>query len=237
MHLFYTPDIIQDTYTLSEDESKHCIRVLRLTIGAKIVLIDGKGGWYDAVISNDDVRRCSVNIVNKKKEFGKCNLDLHIAIAPTKNMDRLELFVEKATELGISEISTIDCQNIKRTVVKTERLDKVAISAIKQSMKAYLPRINEMVEFEKFINLNKEYKGQRFIAHCYEAENKIHLKNVYKKGENALILIGPEGDFSKDEVKFALDNGFQEINLGSSRLRTETAAIYACTAINILNEI
>jgi 16S rRNA (uracil1498-N3)-methyltransferase len=236
MHLFYTPDISQDTYTLSEEESKHSIRVLRLTIGTKIVLIDGKGGWYDAVITDDNAKHCSVKITDTKKEFGKRNVHLHIAIAPTKNMDRLELFVEKVTEMGIDEISVLDCQNIKRTVVKTERLDKVAVSAIKQSLKTYLPKINDMVEFEKFIASTKDYNGQKFIAHCYEGETKPHLKTVYETGKNSMVLIGPEGDFSKEEVKLSIANGFQQISLGSSRLRTETAAMYACAAINILNE-
>ena len=144
MHLFYTPDILLQTpsekfYTLSEEESKHCIRVLRLTIGAKVILIDGKGGWYEAEITDDNIKRCSVKIIESKKEIGKRNHYLHIAIAPTKNMDRLEWFIEKAVEIGIDEISLLNCRNSERGIVKTERLDKVAIAAIKQSLTAYLP--------------------------------------------------------------------------------------------------
>ncbi len=240
MHLFYTPDITSGTYTLNEEESKHGIRVLRLKIGDKVVLIDGNGGWYDAVIKDDDPKNCTVNIIQTIKEFGKRTIHLHIAIAPTKNMDRLEWFTEKATEMGIDEITTIDCQNIKRTVVKTDRLNKVAISAIKQSLKTYLPKINEMTDLKKLIVSNGNFKGQKFIAHCYsdifEKDNRTHLKNLYTKGNDALILIGPEGDFSVEEVKFAINNGFKEISLGSSRLRTETAGMYACATINILNE-
>lgn len=249
MHLFYTPDITSNTYTLNEEESKHGIRVLRLKIGDKVILIDGIGGWYEAVIKDDDPKNCTVNITETKKEFGKRIFHLHIAVAPTKNMDRLEWFTEKATEMGIDEITTIDCQNIKRTVVKTDRLNKVAISAIKQSLKTYLPKINEMTDLKKLIASNSNFSGQKFIAHCYPSispkeslrtgkgdDKKPHLKELYKKGDNALILIGPEGDFSMDEVKLAMNNGFKEISLGSSRLRTETAAMYACATVNILNE-
>jgi 16S rRNA (uracil1498-N3)-methyltransferase len=242
MHLFYTPDITSDTYTLNEEESKHSIRVLRLRIGDKVTLIDGVGGWYEAVIKNDDQKNCTVKVTEVKKEFGKRTTLLHIGIAPTKNMDRLEWFTEKASEMGIDEITTINCQNIKRTVVNTDRLNRVAISAIKQSMKAYLPKINEITEFKKIITTAAGFEGQKFIAHCYPTlsdkgeVNKPHLKNSYSKGSNVFILIGPEGDFTMEEVKFAMDNGFKEISLGTSRLRTETAAMYACATVNIMNE-
>lgn len=235
MHLFYTPDIISSTYTLNEEESKHCVRVLRLNEGDKIQLIDGVGGFYDAEITDNNPKRCSVKIIEHKKEVGKRNWHLHIAIAPTKNMDRLEWFVEKATEIGIDAVSLIDCKNSERTIVKTERIQKVAISAIKQSLKAYLPKINEVIDYKKFIALTKDFKGEKFIAHCQSAELP-HLKTKYTLKQNAFVLIGPEGDFTIDEVKFALENGFKEISLGESRLRTETAAIYACAALNVLNE-
>lgn len=255
MHLFYTPDIqltslsegerLREghTYTLSEEESKHCIRVLRLALGDKIQLIDGKGGWYGAEIIDDNPKRCSVKIFETKKELGKRNWQLHIAIAPTKNMDRLEWFVEKATEMGIDEITLIDCKNSERSIVKTERLNKVAISAIKQSLKAYLPKVNELTFFNKFIASAKEFKGEKFIAHCLSLHSgdegrlrSSHIKKLYAPKQNVLVLIGPEGDFTTDEVKLALENGFKEISLGESRLRTETAALYACAALNILNE-
>ena len=247
MHLFYTPDILTIPslantvgeglhYTLNEEESKHSIRVLRLTIGTKLILIDGRGGWYEAEITDDNPKRCSVTITKIVTEFGKRNFHLHIAIAPTKNMDRLEWFAEKAIEIGIDEISIITCKNSERSVVKTERLNKVSVSAIKQSLKAYLPKINELVDYKKFITSTTDFSGQKFIAHCYQGETKPHLKSLYQPGNDVLILIGPEGDFSVDEVKLALSNGFKEISLGNSRLRTETAALYASTTINILNE-
>ena len=236
MHLFYTPDINADTYTLSEEESKHAIRVLRLKNDDKIQLIDGSGGMYEVTIIDDDPKRCTVRVITKHTETGKRSFKLHIAIAPTKNIDRLEWFIEKATEIGIDEITLLDCEKSERTVVKLDRINKVAISAIKQSMKAYLPKINELTGFNKFIATSNEFKGQRFIAHCHSREVLPHIKTLYSKGKDALILIGPEGDFSEREVKLATENGFVEISLGQSRLRTETAALYACTTINILNE-
>jgi len=236
MHLFYTPDIASDTYTLNEEESKHAIRVLRLKIGDRIRLIDGKGGFYDATITDDHPKRCTVAVTTITKDAGKRSWILHIAIAPTKSNDRTEWFVEKAVEIGIDTISLLDCANSERSVVKTERLQKLAISAIKQSMKAYLPELREMQDFKKFIAVAANFTGEKLIAHCNNREALPHLKKVYMAQQNALILIGPEGDFNPEEVKLALENGFQEISLGASRLRTETAALYACAVVNILNE-
>src|ERR1035437_2796443 len=158
MHLFFTPDITSNTYILSEEESKHAIRVLRLNIGDTIQLIDGNGGLYVAEIIDDNQKHCAVKIIDIKKEFSKRNWYLQIAIAPTKNMDRLEWFTEKATEIGINEISLVNCHNSERTIVKAERLIKVAISAIKQSVKAYLPKINEVIDFKKFMISTKDFK-------------------------------------------------------------------------------
>jgi len=234
MSLFYTPDITSDTYTLNEEESKHCVRVLRLSVGSRIQLIDGKGGFYEAEIMDANPKHCTISVVDKKKEFGKRNWCLHIAIAPTKNMDRLEWFVEKATEMGIDEISLINCHNSERTIVKTERITKVAVSAIKQSIKAYLPKINEVENFKSFIERIKDFNGKKLIAHC-QSSSLFHLKTYYSSSENVLLLIGPEGDFTQDEVKHALANDFKEVGLGTSRLRTETAGIYACAVINGLN--
>ena len=238
MHLFYTPDISSPEYILNEEESKHCVRVLRLTIGDKIILIDGKGGWYEGEIILDHPKKCGIKILSEQKEVGKRPFHLQLAIAPTKNMDRLEWFAEKATEIGIDTISLLNCQHSERVVVKTERLEKVLISAIKQSQNAYLPQLNEVIDFKKFISSTQHFKGQKFIAHCYDAlskQGKPHLKQLYQASADVLILIGPEGDFSMEEVKHALENGFQEISLGTSRLRTETAALTACLTIHILN--
>lgn len=236
MHLFYTPDITQPYYTLSEEESKHAIRVLRLAEGDNITLVDGAGGWYSAQITDANPKRCTVDITDAQNNYHKRNHYLHIAIAPTKSIDRTEWFIEKATETGIDEISIINCKNSERTTVKTERLNKVTISAMKQSLKSYLPFINETVDLKNFIAATTNFTGQKFIAHCYPNEQKPHLKNVYTKGNPVLILIGPEGDFTQEEVQLAIDKGYRQISLGESRLRTETAALYACTTINIINE-
>jgi len=233
MNLFYTPVINSLTHVLSEEESKHCIRVLRLKEGDTIQLIDGIGGFYSAKIIGTNPKKCEVEITETKKEYGKRTHYLHMAVAPTKNIERFEWFIEKVTEIGIDEITPIKCKHSERTIVKEERLNKVVVSAMKQSVKAYLPKINEMISFEKFIE--KDFSGQKFIAHCFD-QPKQSLKIGYQKNKNALILIGPEGDFSKTEVSLALKNNFREISLGKSRLRTETAAIVACHTINLLNE-
>lgn len=232
MHLFYTPYITTPVYTLSEEESKHAVRVLRLTVGDVIYLIDGTGGFYKAELTDANAKRCTVKITETKKEYNKNSFYLHIAIAPTKSIDRVEWFLEKATEIGIDEITPLECEHSERTVVKPERLNKILVSAIKQSVKAYLPKLNEMADFDKFVK--KPFEGQKFIAHCH-TYTQVHLKKLYTTGQNALILIGPEGDFSEKEIQVALQNGFKEISLGNSRLRTETAALVACDVINILN--
>jgi 16S rRNA (uracil1498-N3)-methyltransferase len=231
--LFYTPDITGKDYTLSEEESKHCVRVLRLQIGDTLHLIDGRGGFYEAEIMDDHSKRCLVKVVKETKDFEKRNNHLHIAIAPTKNIERTEWFLEKATEIGIDEISFLLCDHSERKDVKLERLDKVVTSAMKQSLKAYHPQLHDAERFKYFIK--KPFSGDKYIAHC-EPEEKQHLKDIYIKGVNALILIGPEGDFSPAEIQLALENGFKPISLGKSRLRTETAAVLACAAIALANE-
>ncbi len=240
MHLFYTPDINSSatTYTLNEEESKHCIKVLRLGNGKRIQLVDGVGGFYTAEIMDDNPKRCSVKITDVKTGVGKKDWSIQMLIAPTKNNDRIEWFVEKATEIGIDRISFINCKNSERIVIKTERAEKVAIAAMKQSLKAYLPLIDEMADFKKVLESLNNSTAKKMIAHCdaFSNNSKKHIKEVYKKTESAIILIGPEGDFTKDEIEYALKNGFEEITLGESRLRTETAAVYACTVVNVLNE-
>lgn len=233
MHLFFTPDITDNDYTLNEIESKHCIKVLRLKVNDHIQLIDGKGNFYQAQIANADPKRCKVNITKIIKEFSKRNHYLHIAIAPTKNIDRFEWFLEKATEIGIDEITPILCEHSERKIIKPERLEKVIISAIKQSLKAYKPKLNELTNYRDFIEQN--FDGIKYIAHCEENEKET-LKLNYNLGNNVLILIGPEGDFSPTEIILAKQNNFKEISLGESRLRTETAGVVACHTVNLLNE-
>lgn len=234
MNIFYTPNITTETsFTLEEAESKHAIKVLRLNQGDTICLVDGKGTFFDAQIANAHPKKCEVSIINKRTEENTKPY-LHIAIAPTKNNDRLEWFTEKATEIGINEITPIICDHSERKDLKIERIEKRAIAAMKQSLKARLPLINEPVSISNFINqLNNN--TTKLIAHCYNEQQK-HLKQVYNKGNDCLILIGPEGDFSTREVELALINGFTPISLGESRLRTETAGIVSCTILNLLNE-
>jgi len=233
MQLFYTPDITNSPlYYLSEEESKHAIRVLRLQSGEHVQLIDGKGGLYEAEIVDPHPKKVALKLLSQQQEFGKRNHYLHIAVAPTKNIERLEWFLEKATEIGIDEISLIICQRSERKEAKAERLNKIITSAIKQSLKAYHPVLNEAASFQKFIAQAKA--DQKLIAHCEPGE-KGDLRNLIKPHGNYLVMIGPEGDFAPKEIADALLNGFEPITLGESRLRTETAALEACFEINFLN--
>lgn len=233
MHLFYTPELNGKIHTLNEMESKHCIKVLRLSQNDKIQLIDGKGGFYTAQIIDTNPKKCSVQIICEQKEYGKRDYYLHIAIAPTKNNDRFEWFLEKATEIGIDEITPLVCEHSERKVIKEERFEKIMISAVKQSIKAYKPKLNKLTNYAGFIA--SEHIGDKFIAHCEESAKEA-LKTAYIKGNSAVILIGPEGDFTPQEIEVAKQNNFREISLGKSRLRTETAGIVACHTINLLNE-
>ncbi len=236
MQLFYTPDIAPShtQYFLSEEESKHAIRVMRLEKGDKVQLIDGKGGLYMASILDPHPKRTILQVNSVTTAFNKRNHYLHIAIAPTKNFERTEWFLEKATEIGIDEISLIICQRSERKEAKVERLNKIITSAIKQSIKAYHPILNEAVSFNQL--LAKPFNGQKFIAHC-ENGNKANLRDTLITKGNYLILIGPEGDFTPTEISDALNNDFKAITLGESRLRTETAALEACFEVNFLNRV
>jgi 16S rRNA (uracil1498-N3)-methyltransferase len=233
MHIFYTPDINSDQYTLNEEESKHCSKVLRLNVGDHIHLIDGKGGLYEAEISSISKKNVQLQIVKKQSEFGKRNHHLHIAIAPTKNIDRLEWFLEKATEIGIDEITPIISDRSERKIIKEERLEKVITSAVKQSLTAYHPKLNSAVSFTDF--MKKEHIAEKMIAHCMDDSAKLFINQLTIKHQSYLILIGPEGDFSPAELNIALLNGYKPVTLGNTRLRTETAALAACFEVNYIN--
>lgn len=231
MQLFYTPDIQGNNYQLDETESKHAVRVLRLANGDSIQLIDGKGNFYEARIVDAHPKKCRVEITKTVAEFGKRNHYLHLAVAPTKNIDRFEWFLEKATEIGIDEITPVLCEHSERKVIKDERLEKVIVSAMKQSLKAYLPKLNPLTPIKDLLNSN--FQGKKFIAHCYD-QDKRELKNELDESTDNLVLIGPEGDFSEEEIQLALSKQFIPISLGESRLRTETAAVVACHTVNLL---
>ena len=209
------------------------MRVLRLQAGDELEVVDGAGGYYFAVVTNPHPKHCEFQIKETITEYGKRDYRLHIAIAPTKNIERLEWFIEKCTEIGVDEITPILCRFSERKIIKPERLEKIIVSAAKQSLKAYFPILNPMCSFRDFIQ--QTTVSQKFIAHCYEQDKQL-LQQVYQKSSDAVILIGPEGDFSPEEVQAAIQHQFQPVSLGSSRLRTETAGIAACHTVALMNE-
>ncbi len=234
MWLFYVPEISGDKVSLPEEESAHCIHVLRLKPGHAITLTDGRGYFYEAIIESQKKKLVMVRIQNKRKEHTDRKYRLHIAIAPTKNISRFEWFLEKSTEIGIDEITPLITQHSERKGIRSGRLDKIILSAMKQSLKATKPLLNPAITFNEFIG-HKYPDYQLFIAYC-GMKDKDLLKNLYQMGSNALILIGPEGDFAPEEVDRAIKEGFTAVSFGNSRLRTETAGITACHSLYILNQ-
>jgi 16S rRNA (uracil1498-N3)-methyltransferase len=232
MSLFYVP-ALSSGLVLSEEESQHAVKVLRMQVGDALTVVDGTGGFYKARITNPHPKHCAFEITETILEYGKRNYRLHIAIAPTKNIERLEWFIEKATEIGIDEITPIVCRFSERKVIKAERLEKIIVSAAKQSVKAYFPKLNPLCTFDELIKTCQA--SQKFIAHCYEEDKRL-LQTEIQPSEDVLILIGPEGDFSKEEIQKALSVGFIPVSLGNSRLRTETAGVVACHTVCLRNE-
>ena len=203
MHVFYTPDIEQ-TQELPEEEAGHCLRVLRLGVGDEVTLTDGKGCFYRAAIAAATQKRCVVKVLEKTEQEPFWKGHLHLALAPTKNMDRMEWLAEKATEIGFDELTFLNCRFSERKVIKTDRVEKIVVSAVKQSLKARKPVVNGMTDFRRF--MEREFTGQKFIAHCYEGEKPL-LRDVLRPDEDAVVLIGPEGDFSPEEVALATEKG------------------------------
>lgn len=234
MQIFYAPDISGATFALDENESKHLIRVLRMTKGTAVSLIDGKGNLYDGVISIPDAKRCIIEIRSRIDNFEKRDYRLHIAISPLKNTERFEWFIEKSVEIGIDEITPLICRNTEKTGIKTARIENLIISAMKQSLKATKTILNEPVNFNDFILTSVD--ETRLVAHCNPDIMRRGIAEVYKRKENITILIGPEGDFSNDEITRAIEAGFSSVHLGTSRLRTETAGIAACHSIYFMNQ-
>lgn len=233
MHFFYQPNLSAEYIHLDEDESKHAIRVLRIIAGDQVEVVDGKGQRVIAEVSKDHPKRCELRIISRVQEPSPRPYYLHVAVAPTKSIDRIEWFLEKAVEIGIDEVSFLECENSERTVVKMERMEKVAVSAMKQSQQSRVPVLNEVRQFDEL--LSNTTADIRLIAHCEESA-KNPIQNKIEKGKSILVLIGPEGDFSTNEINQALAEGFIPISLGETRLRTETAALYAVinTAITLV---
>lgn len=233
MHIFYTPQIAEGHCTLSEEESKHCVKVLRLTHGDEVTLVDGVGGYYNAEIDDPNPKHCTISVKQKTENYGLRPYSIHIAIAPTKNLDRIEWFLEKAVEIGIDEITPLICQHSERRSVNSDRLEKIIQSAMKQSIKAYKPKLNDATPFCSFVKAQRQ--GSKLIAHCIDSD-KVSLKSMACNEREYTVLIGPEGDFSQEEVNLAEQNGYKCVHLGPSRLRTETAGVVACHTINLMNQ-
>ena len=231
VRLFYVPDALQSE-KLPEEEAAHAVRVLRLGEGDEIVLIDGVGNFHEAVITHADKRHCLYKITATHSVDKYWQGHIHLAMAPTKNIDRTEWTVEKATEIGFDELTFLKCQFSERTQVKTERIDRILISAMKQSKKAEKPVLNPVTDFKTFIEA--QTVAHRYICHCYEGEKPL-LQDVLPKGEDVLVMVGPEGDFSVEEVRMAEAAGFKSVTLGQARLRTETAALVAVHLMNMAN--
>jgi len=234
MQIFYAPEIIGDTYTLNQKESRHLIRVLRMSLGAEVKLIDGNGNLYEGIICNPDQNKCTIDITSKIKDFEKRNYRLHIAISPLKNPERFEWFVEKSVEIGIDEITPLICKNTEKRVIKAERINNIIVSAMKQSLKAKKTQLNAPCQFNEFLNNN--IPDVKIIAHCNDSFSRRKISEVCSKDEDVTILIGPEGDFDKEEMNNAMMKGFVPVHLGQSRLRTETAGIAACYSVYFINQ-
>ncbi|HUS87319.1 MAG TPA: 16S rRNA (uracil(1498)-N(3))-methyltransferase [Bacteroidales bacterium] len=234
MHIFYSTELSEGIFTFSDRESIHLSRVLRLNVGSTIRVINDSGTLYECSVTESTPKCSRARIEKEFPGFGKRDYHLHIAIAPTKNNERFEWFTEKCVEFGIDEITPLMCEFSERSRVNHERLERITVAAMKQSIKACPTKINRVTEFDQFIK--NDHRGHRFIAFCDDSFQKESLKQLYRAGHDATILIGPEGDFSEKEVKKAVEKGFRTVHLGPSRLRTETAGIAACCTIYLLNQ-
>ncbi len=232
MQLFYNANIDENDHNFyfDKEESQHIVKVLRKKEGDQLYITNGKGYLFEGKITLATTKRCEGNILNvkyKEKHF----YNLHLVVAPTKMNERYEWFLEKAVEIGVDEITPVICQHSERTVVKTERLEKIILSAMKQSLQFHLPKLNEPINALDFFHRYKDEKSSKYIAHCQEEKKVLFSKILHPFPQKLIVLIGPEGDFSNEEIKTAFSTGFQAISLGENRLRTETAAIVACNVV------
>ncbi len=233
MQIFYTTGVAGNVAAFSRDESGHCIRVLRMRKGDAINFTDGKGNLYEGVITGESPVMMEASVTKVFMEYGRRSYRLHAAISPLKNNDRFEWFIEKAVEMGIDEITPIICSRTEKQRIKRDRLESIIMSAMKQSVKAYLPVLKEPIPITDF--LAGEFSGVRLIAHCNGIPERIPISEVVRRNEDTVIMIGPEGDFTVDEVMMATEAGFIPVHLGESRLRTETAGVTACCSVYLAN--
>ncbi len=233
MQLFYATEFTSPLYTLPEEESKHCVRVLRLTTGDTLYITDGRGNLFCCEVEDPNPKRCRVRVIEQQTEYGALGYSLTMAVAPTKNSDRYEWFLEKATEIGIAEIYPLISAHSERRTIKHDRELRVITAAMKQSLKAYHPTLHPTTTLAELLKI--PFEGDRFIAHCNPSQGKVSLPKALRRGVATMIMIGPEGDFSPEEVEAAKAAGFREISLGDQRLRTETAAVVATTMVAIEN--
>jgi 16S rRNA (uracil1498-N3)-methyltransferase len=233
MALFYVHDI-SERWELSEEEAAHALRVLRIAVGDALDITDGRGNLFRTEVASITGKHCYVKAVEPVPVPKSWNARFHLAIAPTKNMDRIEWLAEKATEIGLDAITFLNCRFSERKVVKCDRVERIVVSAMKQSLKYSKPVVGEMTDFKRFVA--EERPGAKFIAHCHEGE-RVLLKEVMQAGEDVTLLVGPEGDFSPEEVELAIKAGYRPVSLGSSRLRTETAGLVGCHTFILKNEI
>ncbi len=234
MNMFYEPDLEENMAVLSQDESHHCVRVLRMKEGEQMLITNGRGMLCEARLVKADPKACLVEITHVLHNYGKRPYKLHIALAPTKSINRFEWFLEKATECGIDVIIPLLCEYSERKIIKPARLEKHIVSAMKQSCRAYMPVLKPLTKFSDLINNTRT--GDHFIAHCGKGD-KQRLFDVCTPGTDVIIIMGPEGDFSEEEILLACSKGFKAISLGKHRLRTETAAIAACIQVNTINQL
>ena len=234
MNVFYLPDAQLGTISFPEEESKHIVKVLRMKEGDRFCVTNGNGSLFDAELVDAHPKRAMADLSNQRNGYDIRDYKLSIAIAPTKLNERTEWFLEKATEIGIDEVKLFASYHSERRAANVERFRKIVVSAMKQSVKSKMPLVEEMVSFDKLVKQN--FDGQKFIS-WIDDDVKDQLCDLYKKGENAIVLIGPEGDFSKEEVELAKENGYVPVSLGEARLRTETAAVVACHTMQLINQM